>query len=181
MWMVCMYNIIIGLDLSLTHTGVGIVFNGKRGYFSLIPKKLFGVRRLAWIEQRLESFVVSTSICCAVIEGYSFGSVGRGIFNIGELGGIVQLLLYKHNIYTVVIPPAVVKKFCCGKGNASKEVIVAAYNRLRGTDFTLKDNNEVDALLLVEIIYYYLHRDSTLRSYQIEVIDLLEEKCTVLC
>ena len=180
--MVCMHNVIVGLDLSLTHTGVGIVSNGKRGYFSLIPKKIFAVKRLAWIEERLELFISSTSICCVVIEGYSFGSVGRAIFNLGELGGIVRLLFYRHRIPIVIVPPAVVKRFSCGKGNASKEDVVSAYNRSHKTSFVLKDNNEVDALLLAEILYYYLYDDrSDLRSYQIEVIDSLEEKCTVLC
>ena len=177
-----MHNIIVGLDLSLTHTGVGIIFNGKRGYFGLIPKKLFAVKRLAWIERQLELFIESTSICCVVIEGYSFGSVGRAIFNLGELGGVIRVLFYRHQIPIVIVPPAVVKKFCCGKGNASKEIVVSTYNRLRNTDFMVKDNNEVDALLLAEILYYYLYNGrSNLRLYQIEVIDLLEEKCTVLC
>jgi len=176
-----MYNIIVGLDLSLTHTGVGIIFNGKRGYFSLIPKKLSAVKRLAWIETQLKLFIDSTSICCAVIEGYSFGSVGRAIFNIGELGGVVQLLLYKHNIRTIIIPPAIVKKFCCGKGNASKDIMIEAYNLSHNTNFTLKDNNEVDALLLAEILYSYFYRYNVfLFNYQEDIINSLGKTCEVL-
>ena len=53
------------------------------------------------------------------IEGYSFGSKGRAIFQIAENGGILKYRLKDYK-YTI-IPPANIKKFATGKGNANKE------------------------------------------------------------
>ena len=59
------------------------------------------------------------------IEGYSFGSKGRAIFQIAENGGILKYRLTGQEYH--IIPPANVKKFATGKGNSNKEKM---YNQL---------------------------------------------------
>ena len=53
------------------------------------------------------------------IEGYSFGSRGRALFQIAENGGILKYRLTRHKYE--IIPPANIKKFATQKGNADKE------------------------------------------------------------
>ena len=54
------------------------------------------------------------------MEGYSFGSKGRAVFQIAENGGILKYRLQLHYGQVEVIPPANIKKFATGKGNADK-------------------------------------------------------------
>ena len=62
------------------------------------------------------------------IEGYSYGSKGRAIFQIAENCGILKYRFdfekeYKYD----TIVPSVVKKFASGKGNADKEKMYEAF------------------------------------------------------
>jgi crossover junction endodeoxyribonuclease RuvC len=54
-----------------------------------------------------------------VIEGYSFGSQGRAVFDIAEPGAGVRFLLYRLGIPFADVPPATLKKFATGKGRSS--------------------------------------------------------------
>lgn len=68
------------------------------------------------------------------IEGYSMGSTGSRVFDIGECGGIVKYNLWKEGIRFIPIPPTTVKKYV-GKGNFSKEEMYAAF--VKKTDFDI--------------------------------------------
>ena len=81
-----------------------------------------------------------------VLEGYSFGSKGRALFDIAELGGIIRMTLLDHEYPYVEVPPSSLKKFATGKGNAPKDLmLVEAVKRL---GYTGSDHNEADALFL---------------------------------
>ena len=54
------------------------------------------------------------------IEGYSYGSTGSRIFEIGENGGILKYRLFHKRIPFKVVPPTTVKKFYTGSGRADK-------------------------------------------------------------
>jgi len=77
------------------------------------------------------------------MEGYSYGSKGSRVFEIGENSGILKLKLFSNGIPFRVVPPTVIKKHATGKGNASKDEMVASA-RARGHAPT--DDNEADAL-----------------------------------
>ena len=63
-----------------------------------------------------------TQIKVIFLEGYSFGSKGRALFNIAENGGILKYRLkMAHGCNIEIVPPANIKKFATGKGNADKE------------------------------------------------------------
>lgn len=55
------------------------------------------------------------------IEGYAFGSSSGLVFNIGESTGALKQILWKKGIEFEIVPPTVVKKSACGKGNANKD------------------------------------------------------------
>jgi crossover junction endodeoxyribonuclease RuvC len=133
---------ILGFDLSLTATGVAYP-DGR----ALISSRLKGMARLDELERLLLNLAKLAEDPLVVIEGYSFGQ-GRGIQNhaLGELGGVVRLGLYRAGIPYVDVPPASLKKFATGKGNANKDEMLAVAIRRWGYEGS--NNNEADAHLL---------------------------------
>ena len=138
---------VIGLDLSLRETGVYVV-NHKSGpvYKDTLrpPKGQIGVIRLNWIAHMIANKLSIHKPRFVVIEGYSMMSKGR-VFNIGELGGVVRLLLFREGFPFVTIPPCTLKKWATGKGNAGKAEMIAEAAR-RG--LSPRNDNEADAALL---------------------------------
>lgn len=69
------------------------------------------------------------------IEDYSMNSKGK-VFHIAENTGIMKYNLYRYAVDTEVlrIPPAVIKKFATGKGNAKKEMMEEAFIAETGID-----------------------------------------------
>ena len=132
---------IIGIDYSLTSPAVCVTngsfdFEDCKFYYTTTKKKYEGqmakniigyptkpynddierFKNLSDMVLETIGYVVNPEI---YIEGYSFGSRGRALFQIAENGGILKYRLSKYK-YTI-IPPANVKKFATGKGNADKE------------------------------------------------------------
>jgi len=84
-----------------------------------------------------------------VIEGYSYGSKGRGIFQTGELGGILRYRIWNYADICIEVPPKNLKKFVTGNGNASKIQIVQT--RSKRYDMIFKTDNEADAFAAAKI------------------------------
>src|SRR6185312_10547010 len=112
---------VIGLDLSLTSTGIANPEQTK----AVKPKKLGGVERIRWITAQIIGHIADpVSPPTVAIEGPSYGSQhGRE----HERGGlwwyvVVQLDLLGYPL--VVVPPAVLKKYATGKGNAGKDEVL---------------------------------------------------------
>lgn len=131
---------VLGVDLSITATGIA----NTDGFLETLKTKKRGPEFLDWISQEVGERSKSADI--VVLEGYSYGSKGRSIFQIGEMGGIVRWKLWKMGIPFVEIAPSTLKKYATGKGNSGKDlVIVESVKRL---DITPKDNNQADAAWL---------------------------------
>ena len=136
---------ILALDLSLTRTGycVGRGLATRDGGV-VNTTKARGMERVDFILRRVQELAKGAGV--VVLEGYSYGSQGRAVFDIGELGGCVRLLLYRLHVPCAVVPPATLKKYATGRGNCGKDEMVAAAIRRFG--FTGCENNEADAYLL---------------------------------
>jgi crossover junction endodeoxyribonuclease RuvC len=132
---------ILALDLSLTSTGYA-----HSGGTGRIASKKTGVERLHEIREAVRSLVLTTQAEAAVIEGYSFGSQGRAVFNIGELGGVIRLLLHDMGVPYTEVPPSTLKKWATGKGNANKDTMLET--AIRKYAFEGHGNDEADAWLL---------------------------------
>lgn len=132
---------VVGLDLSLTSTG--IAFDGVVDRF---VTKARGMERLDDISSAILDRVGTMST--VVIEGYSFGTSRQQshAHALGELGGVVRWRLWQAHIPFVDVPPAVLKKYATGKGNARKEEMLAA--AIRRLDYDGASNDEADALWL---------------------------------
>lgn len=133
---------IVAFDLSLT--GTGYATGGDHGV--LRPPKAAGkgMERLYFIVNEVRRLAEDASI--AVIEGYSYGSQGRAVVSMGELGGVVRLALWAQGVPVVEVAPGTLKKYATGSGNAKKpDMLMAAVKRL-GVEET--DDNIIDALWL---------------------------------
>lgn len=152
----------LGLDLSLTGTGVAL----ESGTFTIRPK-CFGAERLAFIEDRIAEVVSDNGITLVAMEGYAFGRPNQA-HQVGELGGVVRLKLWRMGVPFVVIPPASLKKYATGKGNANKDAMLEAAIRRFG--FEGHGNDEADAWLLLQAaLCAYGKRQFT--AYQAEAIE----------
>lgn len=83
------------------------------------------------------------------IEGFSFGSKGKGIdFQFG-LGHAIRLELYRQNINWIEVTPTQVKKFATGKGTTKKENMILPI--MRHWNFEHDSNNMRDAFVLAQV------------------------------
>lgn len=139
---------IIGVDLSLTSTGVCTSLEDIQAWST--TKK--GHEREDYFESELAELVTSIENPYVVIEGYAFGKKMSRVYSIGELGGIVKRWLWIHNVPYTIVPPTVRAKFATGRGNASKAEVVSVVSARTGIAFTGKGTDDmVDAFILYEM------------------------------
>jgi len=138
---------LIGLDLSLTSTGYSI--GGNTGS---ITSKLVEAARLREIRDSLLSLIEENNVSFAAIEGYAFAARNSQAHKIGELGGVVRLMLFENGIPYVEIPPTSRAKFATGRGNAAKSEVISAVSARTGRIWSGKSaDDECDAWLLEEM------------------------------
>lgn len=148
---------VIGLDLSLSATG--IVVMGPAGGVLLdrvLSSKKKGPHRLLELRNLLDTVLQRYGPVVAVVEGYAMakgggrggGNSGR-VFDIGEWGGIVRVLLLERGISTYLAPPKTLKMITTLSGNAGKpEMLEAVARRFQ---FVTKNDNLADAYGLARI------------------------------
>lgn len=131
---------ILAIDPSLTGTGI-CHFDGSTETLHI---KSRGCERLRVLRDEIVSRTLAADL--VVIEGYSYGSKGAAVINIGELGGVIRLAIFERRIPLVDIPPACLKRYATGRGNASKDDVLQAGVMRSGRIFA--DNNCCDAFWL---------------------------------
>lgn len=146
---------ITALDLSLTASGYAVGGMSSPG-FARGPEQLGtittnghrGYERIDRIRGKVLDLVHEADV--VVLEGYAYGMKRQShTREIAELGGVVRMTLHDLGFPFVDVPPASLKKYATGKGNAAKElVLVEAVKRL---EYAGSDNNEADALWLLEM------------------------------
>jgi Holliday junction resolvasome RuvABC endonuclease subunit len=147
------YLVFMGLDLSLTSTGVSA--NGET--FSIKPKTR-GVERLVEISDRIVNFALNVRPKVVILEGYSFGSKFSRAHSLGELGGAVKVALHKTCFPIVEIPPKCRAKFATGNGNASKRDVLNSLKIQFPTQFhDERGDDECDAWILEQMAYAKLN------------------------
>jgi Holliday junction resolvasome RuvABC endonuclease subunit len=140
-------SIIVGIDPSLTHTGVAFCSKNSDGSVC-IHGKTHGITRIDGIVSEVSFFLANMSPDLVVIEGPSYGSVSSAIFELGELCGVLQKYFFDHNIPYIIPSPSEAKKVAAGSGNADKSAIKKAVVQLYNLPDNLKEH-EYDAYSLV--------------------------------
>lgn len=164
---------IVGLDLSLTATG----FADETGLSTVkvqIPPHANETERM----RRLHSIVKELDRRCrtadvVVLEGYAFGAkTNREVM--GELGGVVKVVMLQRGVPFVVPPPALLKKFATGKGNASKDEVLIAAVRYFPETHQPTNNNEADAAWLREMARLHYEPSGDIPRYRSEVLEAIK-------
>ena len=92
------------------------------------------------------------------IEGYSYGSKGRAIFQIAENGGILKYRLQKRYTCKTIVP-SVIKKFATGKGNADKQMMYDTFKATQGVNLMkVFDQEKLNNPITDIIDSYYIMR-----------------------
>jgi crossover junction endodeoxyribonuclease RuvC len=134
--------VIVAFDLSLARTGWAQEIG-----FGVVVAGGTGLPRLIEIRRRVLELAHGAEL--VLVEGYSYGSKGSAVVNIGELGGVVRVALYEARHPVVEIPPSCLKRYATGKGNAPKDEVLAA--AIRRLNYQGHDHNEADALWMVQM------------------------------
>ena len=162
----------LGIDQSLRSSGVVIVTENQEVEYvgTVTPGKLTGAPRLACIRDALR-LVARPGIKFAALEGYSMESVNRS-FDLGELGGLVRLVLHDAGIPFVVVAPKSLKQFVSSDGSATKELMREAVLKKWGMDF--EQDDKCDAFGLAQLARSFHLNTGTTRA-ELEVLKKLRD------
>ncbi len=150
---------IIGLDVSLTNTGVAVCEEDLRVLHleTIRPGRGSLPARLQFVYERLRSIIREFSPEVAVVESVIYHRNPSTAIALGSARGVVLLALSQMGLYIEEISPTAAKLSVVGNGRASKsqvQFMIRAIFGLRGTP----NDHESDALALV---YTYLNRKRT--------------------
>lgn len=178
---------IVGIDPSLTGTGIAVIDGDIRTYYATntgttvvngdiktytIRSKQRGAKRLIEIRDTIQKEIADADL--VVIENYAYCRANQA-HQIGELGGIIRVLLTESGVKWTTVAPAQLKKFATGKGNTKKEHILQQAYKRWGVECRTSD--EADAFVLAKI-GQALVEDVELTKFQKEVIERLKgERC----
>jgi Holliday junction resolvasome RuvABC endonuclease subunit len=128
---------VVGLDLSITATGVAYPAGALDTW-----KPTGGDLRLVNLADRTADLVVACGpIDLAVIEDIPTHAHGAGIT--AMVHGAVRLELLRRHVPYALVPPATLKVYATGRGNATKPDLRMELFKRAGLDE--KDDNRVDA------------------------------------
>lgn len=164
--------VVMGVDATLT--GTGIVVLGDKGelvYTCRIDTRLKGVSRLVEIRDTVARLIKNHKPALVCLEGYSFGSKGRALFQTGELGGVLRVMFHELGAKWIEVSPSQLKKFATGSGNSKKEVVILNVYKRWGMEF--ESNDEADAFVLAQIGTAILGHSETTNKKQEEVVKTL--------
>lgn len=142
----------IGLDLSLTSTGWSCGFDQR-----ILAPKTKGVARLIEVRDTLATWLDATDDPVVAVEGYSFASRNSQAHSIGELGGVIRVMLHERLIPWVEIAPTIRAKFATGRGNAAKSEVISAVSARTGIVWAGAGADDLcDAFVLEECLRHRL-------------------------
>ena len=104
---------------------------------SIYPAYREDVERFHLLSEWSVGNILGHSTDTVALEGYAFGAVGR-VFQIAENGGLLKHKLWSEEIPVEVYPPTMIKKFATDKGNATKEMMVEAFEKEASVDIREK-------------------------------------------
>lgn len=162
----------IGFDLSLTGTGVVVLNkNDKLEYSNTLKNKVRGEERLSLIRDELDALLSIFPQALVCVEGYAMGIRTGQSFSIGELGGVIKLMLWEQKIPFHIVSPTSLKKYVLGKGVGDKDMVIM--NVYKRWGFEADTSDEADAYVLAKIASSISFPIEDLPKYQAEVIDVV--------
>ena len=144
-------GVVVGMDLSLTETGITAISNGKAYCSTLKPlKDVRGIERLDWFDGQFAEMLEHYKPDAVAIENYAYMS-HKGVV-LGELGALGRLNVWRRHIPLYLVSPNGLKKFATGKGRSPKGGIIKEVYKRWGID--TNNENVADSAVLAVIAYY---------------------------
>ena len=156
----------VGIDPS-TKTGLVIIQDGRvQTEEEITTKTEIDPERFMITANHIIQHLQEGDIIC--IEGFSYGSKGRGVSTQYGMGWIIRAELKRNGYNYYEIAPGALKKFATGKGNTSKdEMVLPIYKRW---GYEGKTDNIRDAFILAKIAEG-IQNTRELPAFQQEVIN----------
>lgn len=131
----------VGVDVSITATGLAFT----DGTLATVrySKACTGDARLVALSAAVKA-MCDFRPSLAVVEDLPTHAHGAGITGMAQ--GVVRLALINSGVPYALIPPASLKKYATGRGNATKADMRMAWYQRAGVD--VPDDNQVDAAWL---------------------------------
>lgn len=146
------FNKILALDPA-THCGWAIS-RELYGVWNLTPKRDESIgMRLIRLRSKLREIIESEKINVIVFERPG-GQFKGAIIVQSEIQGIIKMVCEDYHIQHKAYSSQEIKKFATGKGNVGKPAMIAAAKERLGYPEEKKDDNEVDALWLLELALF---------------------------
>lgn len=142
----------VGLDPSTSATGL-VVLNRDgevEEATEIKTKKKTDPHRFMDISNQIARYIQNDDLI--MIEGFSYGSKGKGVSTQYGVGWIIRANLVNWRFTYHEVAPSALKKFTTGNGTEKKEnMIIPIYNRW---GFQSKSDNIRDAYVLAQIARY---------------------------
>ncbi len=173
---------VIGLDLSLTSTGLVMLGSDSAVMLAMeVKTRATAAERLMFIRDSVMEAIDDAAhgifphdpTVLAVIEGYAYGAPYAGPA-VGELGGVIRVALWEAGIRYVVVPPLRLKQFVTGQGKGGKEAIIKDVFKRWGYEHP--SNDVVDAYGLARMGLGLMGWDDKLTQQQREILAKVEGK-----
>jgi Holliday junction resolvasome RuvABC endonuclease subunit len=121
----------------------------------LPPPDLRATERMLYLREALQHTLEPfPEAAGAALEGQSYGSAGQ-LDQLGRIGGIVELLLADlYGKAPLIVPPATLKKFVTGSGQATKSLMMKATKVYWGVETTQDDLCDAHGLARIAAEYY---------------------------
>ena len=142
---------VVGLDLSLTATGIAHTYPGGSIVETITSTGLRGdttfdrACRLGYLTNKILDNLGDARLI--VIEGPAYSRANPGMHDRSGLWWLVVDAIYNRGYELAVVTPTSRAKYATGKGNAGKDQVLLAVAR-RYPDVEVTNNNEADALVL---------------------------------
>lgn len=172
---------VLGVDLSMTGTGVALLDDGEMLYSKTIKSKKDGdtptdeLRRLVKITEEVMVHVDEwDEIDVVVLEGIAFMAKSTALAQLSGLTYMVRAEIDKRNIPFLIVAPTTLKKFITGKGNSPKDIMMLETYKMYGE--SILDNNACDAYALAQVGLAVLGQTKKIPVYQKEVVKLINKQ-----
>lgn len=158
---------VMGIDPSLNSLGIAYRARGRIMATCVTRGGNFrGMGRISVIKEALRTYLDMVNPALVAYEGYALGFRGKSntIFDLGELGGVLKLLILERGIDILLVPPKTLKSYATGKGNADKQQVSLALKEELGVSFATSDQYDATGLLVMGEAYLnkrLLPRDRT--------------------
>lgn len=172
--------ITLGVDLSLTATGIAVLEDGKLLYRGVIRSKPVGkkpkdeIARINTIVEQVIVHIEKYTPRIVVLEGLAFMAKGTSLAQLSGLNYLVRQALYKMEIEFIIVAPSSLKKFITSRGNAQKDEMMLFVYKKYGV--TILENNENDAYCLAQVGLALIDKERKITNIQKQVISLISSQ-----